>query len=100
MVSGNDVSSTEPRGGEGSSLDWVAGCKPRGSKISDPTKNRAEARFSISAPETSLRDEGLPLRDSSSLARKFILPAGLSPCLPIKINQRFPRETLINSRCE
>jgi hypothetical protein len=31
QVKGNDVHSTEPRSGEGSPLDWLAGCKPRGS---------------------------------------------------------------------
>ena len=45
----------------------------------------------ISALETSLRDEALSLRDRVSLAKKFILLAGFTPRLPIKVNQRCPK---------
>jgi hypothetical protein len=49
----------------------------------------------MSALETSLRDEDLSLRVRFSLARKFILPAGLAPCLPIKVNHQVAEQAII-----
>ena len=51
----------------------------------------------ISALETSLHDEALSLRDRVSVAKKFIIPAGLMPCLPIKLISVTLREALIQS---
>jgi hypothetical protein len=42
-----------------------------------PNRETVKVPLLISALETSLRDEDLPLRVNSSLAKKFILLAGL-----------------------